>query len=118
MIDPELKLTQNEQAHLKTLITMEGFKVLQQIMEASIERFKVALLNCDATDERKVLELHNRTKAAAQFYTDVINRVNNELEDYAAAKNQPKVVDPNIENVLGLDEQMEENNEVYDNEQY
>lgn len=99
MASPDLELNGIDRAHLNVLVTMEGFKVLQNIMESEVEKFKVALLNANPSKHDEVIAAHQLAKAAAMFYAGVVKRLNSELELY---RNSPKASDKPIDATEGL----------------
>lgn len=112
MIDPDFEITDIERAHLATLTTTDGFKVLQKILEAEVSRFNLALLNTRATNQAEVLSAHNLAQAAAQFYQGVVDRLNKEklLYEHMPRKND-KPVDA-TEGLIDLGEVVEQLKDV------
>lgn len=88
-IDPEYELTAEERAALVSY-GVTAFTVIKKIMEAEVAKFNVALLNCNPTEHDKILAAHTMAKAAAQFCVQVINRVNQEINDFNAVKDSQK----------------------------
>lgn len=76
---PELQLDPTDRAHLVQIATSEGFRVLQRIMKAEVDKFVLAQINADPSNEAEVLAAHRMAKAAAQFYQGMTNRINEEL---------------------------------------
>jgi hypothetical protein len=102
MVDPELQLSHVQRSHLQVLVTSEGWRILQNMMEAEVERFKVALINVKAGDTAALVENHAMTKAAAMFTVGLINRINDELALYRSESSSQKVLDDPTEQNLDL----------------
>lgn len=85
MITTSEQLDAVQRGQLVALMTSEGWKILQAIFEAECEKFKLALLNVKPGNTAEIVERHALAKAAAQFVTAVINRLNAEMEIYHSA---------------------------------
>lgn len=97
-IDPELQLDDTERAYLAMMVAnIPAFGALTKIFEAEIEKFKVALINAQKPED--VITQHNLAKAASQFYVQVINRINQEIEIH---HHTPKVNDQPVDATEGL----------------
>jgi hypothetical protein len=101
-IEADYELDDQARAHLAVLVGMDGFKILQHLMEDEVKKFNLKLINASKPEE--VIHAHNLAKAASQFYQGVINRLNNEIDFYQHA---PKVTDKPVDStsqVLDLDD--------------
>lgn len=103
MIDPEMQLSHSDRSHLHVLVTSEGWRILQRIMEVQVEKFKVDLINVKAGDTAALIEQHAITKSAAQFVVGLVNRLNDELALYHSEMSSKKPVDI-TENLIDLGE--------------
>lgn len=97
--EPEIHLDHADRAQLVHLTTTEGFKILNRMMRAEVDKFVLAHINADAGDESAVLASHKVAKAAAQFYEGIISRVNEEVALYASS---PKVGEKPVDVTEGL----------------
>lgn len=82
MTDPELQLTSNERAELKSVISQSGFQHFSRLAEAECGRFDVKLKNLDPSDpnyESNLKSYHLLSKAASQFWVGLVQRVNEEI---------------------------------------
>jgi hypothetical protein len=77
--EPEIQLNQQEVADLAGIVYHPGFKVFQKIGKSVVDQFVVSWIN-QKTDE-EVLIAHKLAKAAAQFYTMLIKRIDQEVTD-------------------------------------
>lgn len=116
MFDPDLTLTDMERAHLYATYSSEGFKIFQQILESEVAKFRVALDNADPANERAVLAAHQMSKAAAQFYTGLVRRVNEEINLYTNSRQGDKPVDV-TEGVLDLQNEAPELKDIFGGEE-
>ena len=96
-IDANHELSGIERAHLSVLVTTDGFKIMQKLMEDEVKKFNLLLINASNTDD--IIAKHNLAKAAAQFYQGVIDRVNQEVLVYHKA---PKSTDKPLDMTSGL----------------
>lgn len=97
--DPEVNLDHTDRAYLVAIASMDGYKVLNRLMRAEVDKFIVAQINADPADEAAVLAAHRMAKAAAQFYTGLTNRVNEEIVQYT---NAPRDTDKPVDATEGL----------------
>lgn len=101
---PELTIDPSDRAHLAQIATSAGFRVLQRLMRAEVDKFVLAQINADPANEAEVLAAHRMAKAAAQFYQGVTNRINEELFQFNNANvATPTVADDVTEQLLDLD---------------
>lgn len=93
-----------ERASLYTIVSHEGFNVLNEIIKIEVGKFGDDLLNADPAKQDEVLAKHYLAKAAAMVYTAVANRINMECDLYLKT---PKMTDVPIditEGVLNIDD--------------
>lgn len=96
-LDPDQQLDDAERADLISLIDQNGFFVLRKLMEIEIKRFDLALKNAEKPEE--VIVKHSLAKAASQFYTQLIDRLNQERESFLNAKSLPEIL-PSITDAI------------------
>jgi hypothetical protein len=94
---PVLELNEVDIADLATVVAMNGMKVLQKIMRHECDVFIVDIIN--ATNDVDVLAKHKLAKAAAQYYTQVVNRINEAMILYRHA---PKDTDKPLDSTEGI----------------
>jgi hypothetical protein len=70
------RLTQTERIALVGLTTHDGFKVLVQMMDAACQRAYAKVIQCDPTEEDKVLALQKEARATSAF-CDLLRRAIN-----------------------------------------
>src|SRR5258706_1213987 len=85
-------------------MSMDGFKVLHSIMRSECDKFIVAMINANPAEPREVLAKQALAKAAAQFYTAVTNRFNEERSIYTNAPHQNDKPLDSTEGILDLGE--------------
>lgn len=95
---PVLNLDAQELADLASILPHPGMKVLQKIGRSCVDQFAVSMINAEMDDD--VLRKHKYAKVAAQLLTAIVNRVNQEVQDYAA---RPRVDDPPLDIAKDLD---------------
>jgi len=92
--NPELHLERDEVAMLGALMAHPGFRVFQKLCKTYVDVFALDMINADQANEKDVLAKHNAAKTAAQFYTMITNRINQEVNDYIVnARESEKPVD-------------------------
>lgn len=93
--NPSISLDRGEQAQLLQCVATPGYKILNRIMRAEVDKFFLALLNTRAGLETDVLAAHKLAKAAAQFYEGVTERINEELIQFQnAPMSTDRPIDP------------------------
>lgn len=91
--NPEVSLEREEVAHLAALISQPGFKVIQKICRTGVDQFTVSMINTDQSNEKAVLARHNEARAAAKYYTWVIETINNFVAEYVHSAPNDKPID-------------------------
>lgn len=91
--NPDVHLEREEVAHLASLVSQPGFKILQKIFRSGVDQFTVAMMNADQANEKAVLARHNEARAAAKYYTWVIETINNSVVEYVHSGYDEKPVD-------------------------
>lgn len=91
--NPEVILEREEIAHLAALISQPGFKVIQKICRTGVDQFTVAMINTDQANKEEVIARHNEARAAARYYTWVINTINNSVTEYIHSTPNSKPID-------------------------
>jgi hypothetical protein len=77
--DPDMQLNHQEVADLAGIVYHPGFKVFQKLAKSVVDQFVVSWINKEKDEE--VLRAHRHAKVAAQFYTMLIKRIDQEVTD-------------------------------------
>ena len=99
-IEIDIELTPSERALLSSYVKTEAFDVLQRLMEESVKKYNVRLINTDPTDKEAVLVNHRLANAVGGFYTSLMARVYDEC-GVANYNNRARNTEP--ENNMQLD---------------
>lgn len=91
--NPELELQPEDAAELASLRAHPGFKVLQKIFKCGVDQFVLTMINTDQSNQDEVLARHNAARTAAQFYTWVVNAINNTVYEYVHSVPSEKPID-------------------------
>jgi hypothetical protein len=99
----ELELAHHQRAELADTCNTPGFKTVQKIFDAEINKFFMALMNLP-TGSPAVAEGHRVAKTAAQLWEGAAQRINQEIKQYGVelrAEKPEAPVDP-IEGSIDL----------------
>lgn len=93
---PIVQLDYSDRSDLASTVATPGWKIVHRIMRGEVDKFILALINTkiEGTDDKD--EVYNKfllSKAAAQFYQQVTDRVNEETLQYVASQNNSGPVD-------------------------
>jgi len=103
--NPDLQLEHNERGLLAQLLSMPGYQVMHKVFRSEVDKFFVALINADPAQANEVLAKQITAKAAAQFYTAITERLQNEVVDYmATAPRVAEVMKDVTEDLLDMDD--------------
>lgn len=83
--NPDLRLDHGDRALLGQLTVMPGYKIMHRIFRSEVDKFFVALINADPAEPEQVVSKQLTAKAAAMFYEQVTNRINEEVMQYTNA---------------------------------
>jgi hypothetical protein len=89
--NPDISLDRAEQSSLASIIAQPGFAVVQKIGKSCVDSFVVAWINKEQDED--VLRAHRHAKVAAQFYTMLIQRIKDEVDEYIHTQPQEKPLD-------------------------
>lgn len=98
--NPVVILDDGERGSLSAIIGHPGFKVFQKLFKSVVDSFTIRLMNTSSVDEKSVLIMHRNSQVAAQLYTALINRINQETEMHVKA---PRLTDKPIDPAEVLD---------------
>lgn len=102
---PVIELTYTDQADLAALVATPGYRVLHKIMRSEVDKFILSLINTkvEGQDKDAVYNKFLLSKAAAQFYQQVTDRINGETLQYVSSQDHRAPVDE-TEGILDLGE--------------
>ena len=88
VMEMDIKLDARQKQVLSAYIQQEGWDIMQLLMVQVVKDFNTALMNTPVDQPESVVALHCVAKAAAQFYTGLIQRIVEEfdLAHYNASK--------------------------------
>jgi hypothetical protein len=90
-LDIELELTDDERGVLAASVKQRGFEIMQRIMEDQVRKFNFKLLDCNPAKQDEVLAAHFIAKGVAQFYTALMEKIENECQIVAYTNRKPQV---------------------------
>lgn len=96
----ELDLGHHERAALADTCGTPGFKTVQKIFEAEVNKFFIALINIQ-TGGKEVIEGQRVAKIAAQLWEGASRRINAEIRQYTAEMASLKTEEP-IDPIEGM----------------
>lgn len=98
MVDPDLELTAVERSDLAMTVHSKGWQVVNKLLLAVVEQFRVDLDNADHSNPKEVLGKHSLSKSAGIVVTKIITRVSNEVAaQVEARKSEPQESAPGLE---------------------
>lgn len=98
MVDPDLELTAVQRSDLAMTFHSKGWVVVNLLLMAVVEQFRVDLDNANHSDPKDVMAKHSLSKSAGVVVTKIIHRITNEvgvLQD--ARKTGPQDSAPGLE---------------------
>jgi hypothetical protein len=90
-LDIELELTDDERGVLSASVQQRGFEIMQRIMEDQVRKFNFKLLDTNPAKQDEVLAAHFIAKGVAQFYTALMEKINDECGIHAYTNRKPTV---------------------------
>ena len=98
MIDPDLELTSLQRSELAQTVHSKGWAVVDLLLKAIVEQFRVDLDNANHADPKEVMAKHSLSRSAGVIVTKLLQRVNNETGLYQdALKEGPQEAAPGLE---------------------
>lgn len=76
------QLNDSDRSQLAGLVNLPGFKVFQTICENELDHLKLDTFDAKPTDTNEIVARHNRAQAAYIFYQNIVNRANQEIEQF------------------------------------
>jgi hypothetical protein len=92
-LDIEFELSDDERGVLAASVKQRGFEIMQRIMEDQVRKFNFKLLDCNPAKQEEVLAAHFIAKGVAQFYTALMEKIENECQIVAYSNRKPKIED-------------------------
>lgn len=98
MVDPDLELTAVQRSDLAMTFHSKGWQVVNLLLLAVVEQFRVDLDNANHSDPKDVMAKHSLSKSAGVVVTKIITRINNEVGlTQDARKTEPQDSAPGLE---------------------
>lgn len=101
MVDPDLELTPTERSDLAMTFHSKGWQVVNKLLLAMVEQFRVDLDNADHSNPKDVMAKHSLSRSAGIVVTQLIHRINNEVgmqvEANLRRKNGPEESAPGLQ---------------------
>lgn len=101
---PAVELTYMDQADLAATCATPGYGILHRLMRSEVDKFVLALINTEQGDKEEVYSAFLVSKAAAQFYQGVTNRINQEVIQYTASQGRDSSPIDGTEGILDIGE--------------
>lgn len=79
MVDPDLLLTPLQRSELAMTVHSKGWEVVDLLLKAVVEQFRVDLDNANHADPKDVMAKHALSRAAGVVVTTLIHRIANEV---------------------------------------
>jgi len=79
MVDPDLELTAVERSDLAMTVHSKGWQVVNKLLMAVVEQFRVDLDNADHANPKEVLARHSLSRSAGVVVTKILTRISNEV---------------------------------------
>lgn len=100
MVDPDLELTPTERSDLAMLFQSKGWQVVNKLLLAVVEQFRVDLDNANHSDPKDVMAKHSLSKSAGVVVTKIITRITQEVAAQTEARSrggEPQEAAPGLE---------------------
>jgi hypothetical protein len=98
MIDPDLELTALQRSDLAQTYHSKGWAVVDLLIKAIVEQFRVDLDNANHADPKDVMAKHSLSRSAGVVATMLLQRIANETGMYMDARDKtPKDSAPGLE---------------------
>ncbi len=112
-IAPEYRPTRVQQSQLINTMNSAGWQVALDVMASVVDKYFIAWLNKDAASDAEVLAAHKMNKAAAQLFTEFVERFNFERGDFVSGQTEEGVA-PDVTETLDVGDVSEETPYVVD----
>ncbi len=101
---PEIELTQDDRAQLMQTISSPGQAVFNRIFKSVVDGYTTHLLNSPEGNRDVAYERLLMSKIAAQLFTALVKRINDEVETFrvVASQSNPQVPQDDTERILNI----------------
>lgn len=101
---PEIELTQDDRAQLMQTISSPGQAVFNRIFKSVVDGYTTHLLNSPEGNRDVAYERLLMSKIAAQLFTALVKRINDEVETFRVVASQanPQVPQDDTERILNI----------------
>ena len=99
LTDPDLELTAIQRSELAMTYHSKGWAVVELLLKAFVEQFRVDLDNANHADPKDVMAKHALSRAAGVVVTQILHRISNETGMYEDARKdgEPLVAAPGLD---------------------
>lgn len=87
--EPEFSLEHSDRAMVAQTVASPGWKVINRILRSEVDKYLIALININESDDKAIVAAHKLSKAAAQVYTAAMARINHEVNQFIAVSGPP-----------------------------
>lgn len=87
--EPEISLEHSDRAMVAQTVATPGWKIINRILRSEVDKYLIALINVDESDDKAIVAAHKLSKAAAQVYAASMARVNYEVQQFIAVSGTP-----------------------------
>ena len=103
---PEIELTQDDRVQLMQTISSPGQAVFNRIFKSVVDGYTTHLLNSPEGNRDVAYERLLMSKIAAQLFTALVKRINDEVETFRVVASQanPQVPQDDTERILNIGE--------------
>ena len=103
---PEIELTQDDRVQLMQTISSPGQAVFNRIFKSVVDGYTTHLLNSPEGNRDVAYERLLMSKIAAQLFTELVKRINDEIETcrVVASQGRPQVPQDDTEKILNIGE--------------
>ena len=101
---PEIELTQDDRVQLMQTISSPGQAVFNRIFKSVVDGYTTHLLNSPEGNRDVAYERLLMSKIAAQLFTALVKRINDEVETFRVVASQanPQVPQDDTERILNI----------------
>lgn len=78
----DIEFEHHQRAELSDTVRTPGFRHIQRIFDAEVQKFFFALMNLPSGDDGSVVEGHRVAKTAAQLWEGAASRINSEVTQF------------------------------------
>jgi len=90
----DVEFAHHQRAELSDTCKTPGFRHIQKIFEAEVDRFFMALMKLPTGSDTAVVEGHRIARVASQLWEGAAQRINNEIKQYSTELSSAKTEAP------------------------